>query len=95
MSDPNAAPTVRIVYPANLRAGYCQIPASEYDPEIHTLWREAGEQGISEDAAQTGEGSAFASMSDAELRAFIKAKTGKPAPSRITHENLIQMAESL
>lgn len=32
------AKTVRIVYPANLRVGYCQIPASEYDPEVHTLW---------------------------------------------------------
>jgi hypothetical protein len=38
MTDPSAAPTVRIVYPANLRTGYCQIPASEYDPKVHTLW---------------------------------------------------------
>lgn len=36
--DPNAAPTVRIKFPANLRVGYCQIPAAEFDPEIHELW---------------------------------------------------------
>jgi hypothetical protein len=38
MTDPNAAPTVRIVYPANLRDGYCQIPAADFNPAIHTLY---------------------------------------------------------
>lgn len=32
------AKTVRIVYPANLRAGYANIPETEFDPDIHTLW---------------------------------------------------------
>lgn len=36
--DPNASPTVRIKYPANLRVGYCQIPAGEFDPSVHELW---------------------------------------------------------
>jgi len=38
--DPNAAPTVRIKYPANLRVGYCQIPEAEFDPKIHERWED-------------------------------------------------------
>lgn len=36
--DPNAAKTVRIKFPANLRVGYCQIPEAEFDPKVHELW---------------------------------------------------------
>lgn len=53
MSDPNAAPTVRIVYPANLRVGYCQIPAAEFDPDVHTLW-EAPAEPAGGDTANSG-----------------------------------------
>lgn len=34
------APTVRIVYPANKRCGYCQIPEAKFDPRIHTRWED-------------------------------------------------------
>lgn len=78
----DAAKTVRIVYPANLRCGYCQIPEAEYDPSVHTLWREPG-------AAHDD------LPSDDEMRAFIAEKTGKAPHHKTGHAKLVEIYLSL
>lgn len=77
-----SAKTVRIVYPANARCGYCQIPAADFDPTVHTLWTDPV---ATIDAAEPG-----APVSDAEMRAAIKAATGKVPGPRTSHETLIE-----
>lgn len=60
MRDPNAAPTVRIVYPANKRAGYANIPAADFDPAIHTLYepdaKAVGHEAKTDDGLTVGKG---------------------------------------
>lgn len=83
--DPNASPTVRIVYPANLRVGYCQIPASEFDPEVHVLWSDPSDP-------TAGNGGA---LSDEQLRDAIEAATGKRPHHKLGRAKLEAIHQSL
>lgn len=73
--DPNAAPTVRIKFPANLRVGYCQIPAAEFDPAIHELWVSPHDH--DKDGTRSGPASPEPTGDLASLRAEYQDLVGK------------------
>ncbi|GLI23479.1 hypothetical protein GGQ86_002983 [Xanthobacter flavus] len=84
------AKTVSIVCPENLRAGYKNIPAAEYDPAVHVLFdREAGkaaEPGLRSDGPTVAEfvAAGYISRSTAEeVAAAVAAQQGTPGPVSI------------
>jgi len=83
----DAAKTVRIVYPANLRCGYCQIPEAEFDPSVHTVWREPGGDHL------PAQDDGF--PDNVALRAAIKAATGKAPGPRTSREALIEQFNAI